>query len=434
MLLVACANVANLQLVRAVSRAGDFAVRRALGAGPAALARHALAETAVLGTVGGGLGLLAAVRGVAWLQARNPAVLFRADTIGVDPAALLISLGAALLTVSGFALLPVAQALRLRLPDVLHGGGRTTLGPRGRRLLDAFVVAQVGMALVLCVSASLLLRSFEKLRAVDAGFDDARVVTMAVPLLDARYQDPDVHDRFFTRLVEEVGAQPGIERAAGVLLRPLDSPEGYDATFTVFGQTEDEQHRNPILDLEAITPGYFAAMGIPLASGRDLAATDEAQSAPVAVVSRELAAFLSAARPGSPSVLGARFKWGGVQSKAPWVEVVGVAGDVRSRVLESGRLDVYVPYRQSPWPLQHLVVRTRGSDVAAAVSAAREVMRRLDPGVAPMDVYTTAALVDRAVARPRIRVGEVGDPRLRRIPRRHRGRQRPRGQAPRYVR
>jgi putative ABC transport system permease protein len=403
-LLVACANVANLQLVRGVARGQDLAVRRALGAGTGDLARTVMAETLVLGALGGGAGLLAAAWGVKALSARNPDLLFRADTIGMNPAALLMSLGAAFLTLGAFALVPVVQSLRLRLPEALHGGGRATLGPRGRRLLDAFVVAQVTLALVLCVGASLLLHSLERLRAVDPGFGEARVVTLGVPLLDARYQDPEASDRFFEQLVADAEALPGVERAAGVLLRPLDSPDGFDAPFTAFGQADEEQRSNPILSLEAVTPGYFEAMGISLAEGRDVAPTDGAAAPPVAVVSRAMAARLWPGR----SALGQRFKLGGVLSKQPWIEVVGVAGDVRSRALETSRLEVYVPFRQSPWGLQHLVVRTQLDDPARLVSAVRDAMRRIDPGVEPVDVLTTRALLDRALARPRFQSFLVG--------------------------
>jgi putative ABC transport system permease protein len=403
-LLVACANVANLQLVRGVARGQDLAVRRALGAGPLELARSAIAETLVLGALGGGAGLLVAAWGVRALTAKNPDTLFRADTIGMNPGALAVSLGALAVTLAAFALVPVAQTLRLRLPEALHGGTRATLGPRGRRLLDGFVVAQVTLALVLCVGASLLLRSLERLQAVDPGFGRARVVTVGVPLLDARYQDAEASDLFFEQLVADVGALPGVEHAAGVLLRPLDSPDGFDAPFTAFGQSDDEQRRNPILSLEAVTPGYFATMGIPLAEGRDVADTDGKAAAPVAVISQGMATRLW---PGK-SALGQRFKLGGVQSKQPWIEVVGVAGDVRSRALESTRLEVYVPYRQSPWAMQHLVVRTRVEDPATVVASVRDAMRRLDPAVEPVEVFTTRALLDRALARPRFQSSLVG--------------------------
>ena len=402
LLAAACANVANLMLARGGARRAELAVRAALGAGRGRLVRQMLAEAALLAVAGTVLALVLCAAGLDALVALGPARdLAGAERIAVDARVLGFAAALALLTAAAFGVLPALRDASTDPADALRGGvaaGRATAGGRGRRVLRALVAAQVALAVVLLVGAGLLGRSFAKLRGVELGFDRTRTLTAQVYLPEAKYPSVAEARTFYDELVARAGRLPGVEAAAGVLIRPLEGPDGFDYPVTVEGRGADEQARNPLLNYEAVTSDYFRAMGIPLLRGRGFTADDRADAPPVVVVSRAVAERFW---PNGDAV-GRRIKWGGPASRRPWVTVVGVAGDGRYRGAREVTLDVYVPHTQSPWPLNHVVLRaSREGGAVAAAAALRSELRAMDPGVRAVDVATVGEMLDRSLTRPR---------------------------------
>ncbi|MGD8289309.1 MAG: ABC transporter permease [Gemmatimonadota bacterium] len=399
LLLIACANVANLQLVRGVSRRTDVAVRAALGAGRRRLVLESLLESALLATLGGAVGVLLAWWSIPRLVALSPVLFFRGDAIALNGTVVAFATSVTAVALALFGVLPAWLGSRGDLFGALRIGSTRGAGRRTASLMGGMVVLQFSLALVLAVGAGLLTRSFARLHGEDTGFERQGVLTLALPLFDSRYEVSAASDAFFDEVVEGVRGLPGVQDAGAVLLRPLDSPNGYDVSFTIEGRPAEEQSTYPFLNLEAATPSYFNTMSIPVLEGRGISAEDREDAPPVVLLSE------GAARRFWPDggAVGARIKFGGPEGEAPWMEVVGVVGDVRYRGMDVPRHDVYVPYRQSDLTLQHLVVRGRG-DPEVLAAGVRSVVRRIDPGVRPMDIATTTTLVSSATARPRFAV------------------------------
>ena len=203
--------------------------------------------------------------------------------------------------------------------------------------------------------------------------------------------------------MERAEALPGVEAAAGVLVRPLEGPQGFDYPFTIEGRTADEQKSYPFLNYEAVTPRYFESTGLRVLRGRGFTAGDRAEAPRVVILGESVARRFW----GGDDPVGRRIKWGGPDGPAPWLEVVGVVEDGRYRGLESVSLDVYVPYEQSPWPLNHLVIRTT-ADPSSLLPALRREASALEPSVRLLDVATVGAMVSAALARPRFTTTLLG--------------------------
>jgi putative ABC transport system permease protein len=404
-LLIACANVANLQTARAIGRQRELAVRRALGATWKTLARQSLAESLLLGVLGGVPGVLLAWWGIHQLLELSPNILFRGDQVAINGSVMFFALLASLITAVMFGLVPSWYGARERIGHALQdAAGRNTSGTSGRRLLSGFVVLQVTLTVVLLFGAGLLLRSYIALHGVDTGFDRERTLTMAVPLLTDKYQGVSDVNEFYDDVIDRLLVQPEVAGAAGVLIRPLQSLNGYDVSLTIQGRPTEEQVTYPTVNYQAVTPMYFEAMAIPVIDGRAFTKADREGAAPVVILGQSVAQRLWP----DGGAVGARIKWGGPESNAPWQEVVGVAGDGRYRGLKDVTLNVFAPHRQSTWPLNHLVVRSRGSDPMDAAGMVRRVITEVDPEVQPMDVATTAELVSQAVAQPRFNTVLLG--------------------------
>jgi len=230
---------------------------------------------------------------------------------------------------------------------------------------------------------------------VDPGPDPDRTLTVQVFASDPRYADAAASHALFARLVDLAQAIPGVEGAAGVLLRPLEGPQGFDYPFTIDGRSREEQATHPLLNYEAVTPGYLRSTGLRLLRGRAFTAADRAGAPRVVIVGASVARRFW---PGADPV-GQRLKWGGPDSPSPWVTVVGVVEDSRYRGLEQVSLDAYVPFEQSPWPLNHLVLRT--ADPSAVMSALRREVSAIEPSVRLLDVATVGTMMRAALARPR---------------------------------
>jgi predicted permease len=403
-LLVACANVANLLLARAATREGELAVRIALGAGRGRLVRQLLVEAVVLAAIGTVVGLAACAAGRNALAAMVPADLYRAGAVEIDARIAAFTAALMLATTLLFGVLPALRGTRMHPGAVLRAAvGRTTAGGRARRSQRTLIAAEVAVAVVLLIGGGVLVRSFARLNAVPLGFDRERTLTAEVFLPDAKYGDPAKTRAFYHDAVARVAAIPGVTAAGAVLLRPLAGPDGFDYPLSLEGTDAATQRAQPLVNYEAVTPGYFEAAGIPLVQGRDFGTADGEKAPRVVIVSAATARRFWP----DESPMGKRLKWGPPDSPAPWVEVVGVVGAARYRDPRVESLDVYVPYTQSPWKLNHLVLRAAG-DPALLTAPLRAVLAELDPEARAVQVATVDELAAVALRQPRFQVTLVG--------------------------
>ena len=403
-LLVACANVANLLLARATTREGEMAIRIALGASRGRLIRQVLAEAAVLGAVGAAGGLAACLAGRGALAATVPSDLYRAGAVEIDARIAAFTAVLMLATTMLFGILPAFRGTRLPAGTVLRSAsGRATTGRGSRRTQRALVAAEVALAVVLLIGGGVLVRSFARLNAVPLGFDRTRTLTAELFLPEAKYGDPAKTRAFYRDAVARATGIPGVVAAGGVLLRPLAGPDGFDYPLSLEGMTADVQRRQPLVNYEAITPGYFQATEIPVMRGRDFGPADDEGSPRVVIVSAATARRFWP----NESPIGKRLKWGPPSSPAPWAEVVGLVGAARYRDPRVESLDVYVPYTQSPWTLNHIVLRAAG-DPAQLTGPLRAALAEIDPDVRAVQVATVAELASQALRQPRFQVLLVG--------------------------
>jgi predicted permease len=395
-LLIACANIANLLLARATGRAREIAVRAALGAGRGRLARLLLTESLLLGFLGGAFGLVVAAWGIRALQAAAPPQLLM-NVLGGRPAGinlpvLLFTFGVSVLTGVLFGLLPALRASRVDLHDTLKEGARgESIGAHGHRLLGGFVVSQVAVAFVLLVGAGLLLRSFARLREVDPGFRAERVMTMRVALPPNRYADNTAIDGFYGRLVDGLKAIPGVKEAALVSNLPM-SGNNSSGSFEIEGKPTPDGQPSPHGDSHYVSRGYFETMEIPLVQGRFFDGRDAAQGTPSIIIDDVLARRYWP----DGSALGHRLaKYGEGSEKQPvWREIVGVVGHVKKYGLD-GRVkeQYYIPADQRPQTAMSIVLRS-ASEPAGIVSAARAAVHALDPEVPVFQVRTMTEWLD----------------------------------------
>jgi putative ABC transport system permease protein len=394
-LLIACANVANLLLARSATRAGELGLRVALGAGRARLVRQFLTESLVLALAGGAAGLLLAALGTRLLVALGPAWLPRLDQVGVDGTVAAFTLGVSLLAGVLFGLAPALQVARADLRALLAEHGRG-LGGRGRGR-SGLVVAQTALAVVLLVGAGLMLRSFARLVQVDAGFRAEQALAFPLALPEASYPgDPETR-AFFAGFLERLEALPGVERAAAVLVGPM-SGGAITISFGVAGREPLPPGQIQTLHVRSATPDYFGTAGIPVLRGRGLAATDDAGAPPVAVLN---AAAVRTFFP-DEDPLGRRIEMGWTRDEGSVSgEVVGVVGDVRHFGLASDPVpEIYFPHAQLPLRGMTVVLRATG-DPLALVPAVRAQLAAMDPALAPGAFATLEQTVRGSAAQPR---------------------------------
>lgn len=397
-LMVACANVANLLLARATTRSREMALRAALGAGRLRLVGQLLVESVLLSLAGGAIGLVLAFAGVDALLRLAPPNLPRLEEIH-DTVALLFNLAVSLGAAALFGLWPALRAARVDLHDALkQGGTRGVLGGgRGEWVRGALVSAEVALALVLTLGAGLLFRSFLALSAADLGYhtEGRLVVTASIPAkTEAQHlQAGATFERIFAALRE----LPGVSAAAGVMGLP-SGPYGSDGLYAVEGMydfSSGQYDKLPHAGFRLSSPGYFAAMGVPLLAGRDFNERDLYEAEPVAIVSATLVRQVFEGQ----SPLGRRIKCG--LDRDVWMRVVGVVGDMRNdNPATPPGPELYMAYRQHPYHANdlHIVVRAQG-DVSAA---ARKTIARIDPSI-PVKVSTLEQFHSDAVALPRFR-------------------------------
>ena len=382
-LLIACANVANLLLARATAREREMAVRMALGAGRGRLLRQLLAESLLLAVIGGVLGLLLAVWGVQALKAAAPPNLPRVDRIGLDVVALGFTAVASLLTGALFGVVPALRASSTSVNGALTAGGRAGIGGgRGDRLRGVLVLTQVALALLLLVGSGLLLRTFERLQRVELGFDETGVLTAQIVLPTAKYQGGQRQYAFFRELRGRVAALPGVETVGLSTDVPLDGGYGYN-TFSIVGRpseapTDAAQDAVPtVAEAE-----YFDALEIPLLAGRMFGAQDTENAPRVALVNREMMQKHFAGK----SPVGERITFGNPNDTSGWRTIVGVVGSTRLEAVgQESYPQIYIPMAQNPTSNTYVVVRTAGEATLLAPALRRE-LAALDPAQPLSDV------------------------------------------------
>lgn len=408
-LLLTCTNLANLQLARSAGRAQDHALRLAVGATPLRVARTLLLESALLGVVGGLLGLFLAAWGIRAFVALNPANLPRVEEIGLHPPVLLFAFGISLLAGLAFGILPAWQAGRQAVASVLReGGAGKATSLRGLRMRSALVVVQVGLALVLMTGAGLLMRSLSALLGTQPGFRPDRLLTVQLPLPGKTYPDPMARGAFQTALLDRLRALPGVEAVTTNNVPPLTGP-GARFTYHVKGRALPRLGDVVISQFRLVGPGYFQTMGIPVLQGRDVASTDDAQGAPVVFINQSMARHLW----GNESPLGKQLCLGVPlgEENPPWWTVAGVVGDVRQTSLEEEPgLEFYHPWAQDSRNLgKALTVVVRGTgDPATLVPSIREAVKALDPTLPLTKVRTLAASMEAGRSDRTVTLGLVG--------------------------
>ena len=392
-LLIACANIANLLLARASSRTREIAIRCCLGASPPRIAMQMLTESLLLAFVGATGGLLLAFWCVEWLKRISPEEVPRIEQVQIDSAVLIFTVGIMLLTGVLFGLAPALRAVRVNLQEATKEAVRSSASVSSRRMNNLFVILQFSLSLILLISVGLLLESFRHLVAVDPGFRPENVLTARVDLPNNKYTDEAQVRAFQSQLVRRVGELPGVGTAALCQMIPFGSG-GDGNPFTVEGREPAPDEPLPEAWWRSVTPAYFDAMKITVIKGRTFQDTDNESSERVAIVDEKLA---RAYWPDGDAV-GRRIRIGRASWGNSLMKIVGVVASVKHRNLdEDAKFYLYMPASQETQWSTYLVVRTL-SDPEAIVSAVRGEIAALDPELPLFEVRTMEQAVARSLA------------------------------------
>jgi putative ABC transport system permease protein len=402
-LLIACANVANMLLSRAVNRQKEIAVRLALGASRLRLVRQLMTESLLLALAGAGLGLLLSVWGVKQFRAGVPEDFTRfvpgIDHLGVNQTTLLFTLLVSMMTVALFGLLPALQASKPSLNESLKEGAKVAsfAGSR-RRLRGALVVAEIAIALVLLIGAGLMLRSFVAMAREDIGFDPRNALGFEIGVSDEKY--PEEKRRiFFDQLLSRLRTLPGVEAAGAIHLLPMTGTSRAD--FAIVGEPPAEKGKELVTNFRIVTPGYFGAIGMPLKRGRDFNAQDNEKAAGVAIVDE---AFARRRFPNQEPI-GRRIVFLDKPDKP--MEIVGVVGNVKNKLDEIAEPYVYAAYAHFPFSGMGIVVRTAAEPTAITPAVRGEVMA-LDPALPISGLKTVEQIVYERSTPKRIMTAMMG--------------------------
>ena len=396
-LLIACANVANLLLARSAVRAKEMSVRVALGAGGGRLLRQLLTESVVLGIVGGALGVAFAYAFLQWIKSNILITIPFWTHFTIDAQVLTFTLGVAVLTGVLFGLVPAVQAVNPNLNETLRdSGGRGTSAGRSRqRLRAALVVAEVALSLVLLVGASLLVRSFLALQSVRPGFDPTNLLTMRVTLQGPAYDSNYKRFIFWDRVLTRLNGQPGIVSASITNNIPLGGNN--NNSFFIAEGFETKPGSEPLMENRWVSPRYLETLRVPVVAGRMFTQeewSDSTVNGRVAVINQYMARMLW----GSPqNALGKRVRFGTVgDTSGRWITIVGVAADIKHKRLNSPPdFQGYLPYRFSGWSSAAIVVRTP-NEPTLATRTVLATLKAVDPLVPAYRVLSMDANIERS--------------------------------------
>jgi len=395
-LLIACANVANLLLSRAAAREKEIALRTAVGARRLRVVRQLLTESLLLALLGSLLGLAFAGWGIRALVAFSPRDLVDLHGVHLNLPLFLLTLAVSLATGILFGLAPALEATRLSLNNALKEGGGGGQGVRSRRLRGLLVIAEVALALVLLVGAGLLVKSFVRLRTIDTGFQTENVLTMVARLSGKKYKTDAQVVGFFREVTERVRALPGVRAAGVVNYLPLYGGLGTTTGFTVEGRPAPPPGEGPSVDVRVSDAAYFSAMGIPLLRGRNFTDVEVREARRVVLISESMA---RRDFPGE-NPIGKRVSVEMFERPVP-TEIVGIVGDVRyDSLVDEAPPMVYFPHPDLVYDFMTLVVRTTG-DPAEIAPAVRRVFHAIDPNQPVSDVRTMDQVMSQTVGRAR---------------------------------
>jgi putative ABC transport system permease protein len=397
-LLIACANVANLLLAKASGRQKEIAIRTALGATRLRIIRQLLTEGMLLGLAGGLLGSLLAILVLRQLVIFSPANVSIPDNIGIDWKVLAFTLVLSLLTSFVFGMAPALQASKLDLNETLKEGGRgNSGGSKANRLRSLLVITEIALALVLLIASGLMIKSFLRLQNVDPGFNPENLITLEMQLPETKYSDKDRQAIFQQQLVQRVAQVPGVRSVGTVDNLPFSGNE-FNVGWGIEGQPPLSAADRPRAFLRNVSPNYFESMGIPVRKGRTFADSDNGNAPGVAVINE------TAARRFWPNQesLGKRFKRGKTDSQAPWMTVIGVVAPVSHTSLQvASQPEVYLPFQQNPGLNLTLVARTT-SDPKAFAGAVRREVSALDKDLPVSNMKFMNEIIGKSVAQPRV--------------------------------
>lgn len=412
-LLIACANIANLLLARATSRRKEMAIRAAMGAGRWRIARQLLTESLLLAIIGGGIGLVIARLTIKWILYVSPTAIPRSREITLDWRVLAFTLGVSVLTGILFGLVPALQAGEVDVHETLKEAGRGTSARHWLR--SSLVVVEVATTMVLLIGAGLMIRSFYRLQNVNPGFSYDRLTSFTVALPQRKYTTEEQRSAFFNSLLQNIRALPGVQSVAAASGLPLGN-NGWQTSFVVDGRPQPPPGQSPLMEACTVTPDYFRAMNIPLLhgryftdqdnrsflAGRDLSKANDGErmiaGANVIIVDEH---FAKQHFPGEQAV-GKRIRFG-TDSTAPVLEIVGVVGRVKMESLDndSNRVQGYFSFSQMPFNGMTVILKGNG-DPNQLIAAARAQVRAVDPDQPIYNIRTMDEIRGESVAPQRL--------------------------------
>jgi putative ABC transport system permease protein len=400
-LLIACANIANLLLSRASNRRREVAIRAAIGASRGQVATQLLTENLLLAGGGGLCGLAIAVWGVKFLSKMLPSGIAGMSAVTVDLRVLGFTLAVSLLSGLAFGMVPLFEMLRVDLQQMLKQGGArqgTTAGSRAVR--RGLVISEVALTFLLALGAALFIQSFARLRGMDPGFRTADILTLRTPLSSRHYRDPSKRTEYYRQVLERVAALPGVVSAGFTNGIPL-VVKGNVNGFAIEGRSRLSDGAFSNANYRVVTEDYLQAIGVPLRTGRYLDRHDTADGPPVVLINEAMKRKFWP----DEDAIGKRFRFG---SSRPWIAVVGVVGDIRQSGLDQlPRPEMYLPATQVPESLSGLAIRTK-TDAKALAQAVRREIRMVDKDIAITDVATLEEILDREVFQRRIQMSLLG--------------------------
>lgn len=403
-LLIACANVANLLLSRAIARQREIAVRTAVGASAGRITRQLLTESVFLAVCGGSLGVLLALGALHFIQVLGLRSVPRLGEIGVRADALMLTLLVSVCSGMLFGLAPAFRIARLDVQSMLKDAGRGSSGGRGNNLRQLLVVSELALSVMLLIAAGLLVRSFMKLQKVSPGFDPANVLTLELTMPGDQYKDPQQVRAIYHQLWERLEHLPGVMAAGGVSSLPL-SEEFAWGPITVEGRVPPPGEKFINADERLVGGHYFAAMQIPLLQGRLFSEQDTVNSPQVVLVDEYMAQQLWP----DQDPLGKRISFGDLTQKPTWASVVGVVGRVKQDKLDSdSRIALYLPQTQHTGRAMNVVLRSESTDPAALTATVRRELHELDRNLPMYGVRTMQERIQESLARRRFTMLTLG--------------------------